>query len=199
MMLIVMISSCGHHDNQPEIKQAVDFLVHRYPESTLQDIYKSFFQDEYGPGHLLSDTGAAKRYLENELSAMTSQGNYQAEPCGTGKNFVRVPLDLVKDGLIPPDPFFNAFIAGASEFKLPDIVDWQGKWTVIVDMIEKMNPDIDNFPADKEAIGKMLERGEYVVHHSESYSRNYDPHYRIMGKAHWETIQKKYLAGNNIQ
>lgn len=193
ILFFASITSCDQNQVEPEIKQAIKYHIKNYPESTLQDIYKSFFQDEFGPGHLLSDTGAAKRYLEYELSEMTSRGNYRAEPCGAGNNFFRVPLDLVKDHIIPPDDFLLAFMESASSFKIPEMDQWRVKWNSIEKIIEKMNLNLDNFDADRSSLAEMMSRNEYVVHHSEAYTRSYDPHYRIMKKEQWIILENKYL------
>jgi hypothetical protein len=174
-----------------EIRQAIKAQVELYPESTLQDIYKSFFQDEFGPGHLIEDTSMARKYLEYELADMTSRGNYNAELCGVGLNFYRVPLDLVKDGKISFEDFLTAFLESASSFRIPETSDWKGSWKMIVTEIESMDIEIKNFDADKKALSEMLDEGETVVHHSESYSHAYNPHYRIIGKAQWEKLAKK--------
>lgn len=171
---------CQPNDN--EIQQAVNNQLEMYPESTLQDIYKSFFQDEFGPGHLLDDTDAARKYLKYELSQMVSKGNYEAELCGTGRNFFRVPLDLVKDGKISKEKFLDAFVKSAASFKVPNIDDWRDKWEKIVTEIETMDLKIRNFNEDKRALSEMLNRGEAVAHHSKIYSERYTPHYRIISR-----------------
>ena len=38
-----------------------------YPETRVQDIDKSFCQDNLGPGHLIPDPQSARNYLESEL------------------------------------------------------------------------------------------------------------------------------------
>lgn len=187
-MALAGFSACRYSESQA-ISRAVSMQLERYPASTLQDIYKSFFQDEFGPGHLLEDTAGARKYLEIELAEMTSAGNYTIEPCGAGERFYRVPLDLVKDGRISREAFFMAFLAGAEAFTVPDVKDWSDKWETIVSEIEKMDVSIRNFEEDKESLRLMLRRGDYVVHHSRIYSESYDPHYRIMGKVQWERLE----------
>jgi len=184
---ILVMKSCCEPEN--EIKKAVRSQLQRYPESSLQDIYKSFFQDEFGPGHLLNDTVGARKYLEYELSEMTSSENHIAEPCGKGKNFYRVPLDLVKDGIISDSILFAAFMESAALFKLPDIESWKKKWNEILVVIEGMNLDLPNFDQDKKVLAEMLDQGESAVHHSQRYEELYRPHYRIMGRAQWERLK----------
>jgi hypothetical protein len=183
ILIMLLLQSCHHADN--EVTRAVKSQLERYPESGLQDIYKSFFQDEFGPGHLLTDTAGAWQYLEYELSEMTSSGNHAAEPCGTGQNFYRVPLDLVKDGIISDSVLFSAFMEGAASFRLPDIDSWKKRWEEIELVIEGMNVDLPDFEADKQALDDMLNHGETAVHHSRNYEEIYKPHYRIVGKEQW--------------
>jgi hypothetical protein len=185
MTMLALQSFC---QDDYEIVHAVRSQLQRYPESSLQDIYKSFFQDEFGPGHLLEDKAGARKYLDYELSEMTSSGNHVAEPCGTGKNFYRVPLDLVKDGLIPFESFFAAFMESAASFALPNNESWKKKWEGILVDIEKMNLNIPNFDEDKKSLADMLKQGETAVHHSQKYEELYNPHYRIMGKEQWFRI-----------
>jgi hypothetical protein len=183
--------ACQKEEN--EIEMAVKAQLEKYPGSSLKDIYKSFFQDEFGPGHLLNDAAGAWQYLEYELSEMTSSGNYNAEPCGTGKNFYRVPLDLVKDGIISDSILFNAFMESASSFRLPDIDSWKKKWEKIEDVVEKMNLNLPEYKEDKESLADMLSQGETAIHHSNRYEELYHPHYRIVGRKQWEMIRGKYL------
>jgi hypothetical protein len=190
ILTFLALQGCSCDDN--EIMDAVRNQLQRYPESSLQDIYKSFFQDEFGPGHLLEDTAGARQYLDYELDEMTSSGNYVAEPCGTGRNFWRVPLDLVKDGMISDSVFFSAFMESASSFRLPDIESWKKKWEEILVVIERMNLNLPDFDKDKKALADMLSQGETAVHHSQRYEELYKPHYRIMGREQWERLSLNF-------
>jgi hypothetical protein len=49
------------------IEKAVINELKYYPEARLRDIYKNFFQDAFGPGHLIPDTTHAGNYLNYEL------------------------------------------------------------------------------------------------------------------------------------
>ena len=164
ILAMTALQRCQTPDN--EIMQAVRNQLQLYPESTLQDIYKSFFQDEFGPGHLVENVSYAREYFDLELEEMASQGRYNAEPCGTGKNFFRVPLDLVKDGKIPEEDYFASFMESSSDFKIPDVETWKTKWGEIVNVIETMELEIKNYKNDKTALAEMLDAGETVVHHS---------------------------------
>ena len=170
----------GNKNEQGAVIMAVEKQLMQYPSSTLKDIYKSFFQDEFGPGHLLTDIVSARRYFDHELSIMKSRGRYKDEPCGMGKNFVRAGMDKVLDGLVSPDEFFNAFLESSAGFKLPDVQEWRTQWNSVLKEIVPLRNRIRDFDKDAAELTELLERGEYVAHHSEIYVREYDPHYRIM-------------------
>ncbi len=190
VILLIIITGCTRENLS--IREAVEAQLHQYPASTLQDIYKSFFQDEFGPGHLVPDSAGAAEYLIYELSVMVSRGNLTAEPCGTGQHFYRVPLDLVKDGIIPPEVYLSAFLASAGEFKPPEISTWKTRWQIILREIEKMDLYIPGYETDKMKLGQLLDTGEFVVHHSKIYSDAYDPHYRIMNRTQWQQLKERY-------
>jgi hypothetical protein len=191
---LLMIINCitwpaqGHSQCRPAIRKAVRAQLAQYPVSTLQDIYKSFFQDEFGPGHLVTDIQGSLTYFQQEINEMTSRGHYLPEPCGTGRNFIRVPLDLVKDGKIPSDEYFSAFVESAKKFKIPETERWRKKWARTAKVIASMGLSIAGFESDRIMLDEMLERGEYVIHHSEAYLNAYDPHYRIISRKEWERV-----------
>ena len=153
-----------------------------YPESTLADIYKSFFQDEFGPGHILSDPEGARDYFNRELAGMKSRKRHRAEYCGTGRNFCRLPMDMVLDGVVCADDYFTVFLSGTRDFRLPDIQMWKEKWQSVYGLLKQSGPALPDFEKDGEAIAAVLERGGYAMHHSARYRLAYDPHYRIIRK-----------------
>lgn len=190
VFLVFLLSGCARPDDA--IRQAVENQLKSYPASTLQDIYKSFFQDEFGPGHLAPDSAGAARYLAYELSEMSSRGNYIPEPCGTGRNFYRVPLDLVKDSFLSSTDLLDAFMESASGFKEPEIDAWKAKWMMIVTEIDAMGLGLPNYEADKEALANMLDSGQAVVHHSTAYEQAYQPHYRIISKEQLKRLNLEF-------
>ncbi len=177
--LFSILTFCSMADDN--IKSAINYQLENYPASRLTDIYKSFFQDFYGPGHLLENPDAALNYLERELEQVDSYSlKNSIEGTGYKNQFARVDLCLIKDGRITYDDFSKLFIKSAETFKLPDIEEWKKEWTKILSVIESMEIEIQEFATDKFMLNEMLERGEYVVHHSEEYIEAYAPHYRII-------------------
>ena len=182
LVLILIITSCSMNEEK-QIRQAVKYQMKHYPASHLKDIYKNFFQDFYGPGHLLQNPEASLNYLQNELKEVDGCTLHKpVEGTGYKNNFVRVDLCLITKGEISLEEFSRLFLESAETFKIPEIEEWQAEWNKIISVIEEMDVKIGNFEKDKAELVKMLERGEYVMHHSKEYIEAYDPHYRIIRK-----------------
>lgn len=172
--------------DQERVKVAVQRIMNDYPQSTLQDVYKSFFQDKFGPEHIINDTIAAKRYLSSELSREDIDSVIILELTGVDGNFIRVGLGAIKSGKVDFDVFLNAFIKSAFVAKHISVEQWRKEWIDVLSAIEAMDVDIANYEVDKEAINKVLQQGRYVMHHSQQYRDTYNPHYRIIAKEIFE-------------
>ena len=157
-----------------------------YPKSTLKDLYKNFFQDKFGPGHIISDTTAAANYLRREMASYTETEGDIAEPTGWEGNFYRVNLSVIKKGQIPYPVYFDAFIRSVNGIRPVTVAEWQKEWNRIEAIIRTMNFSLTNYKEDKKEIEDRLNRGEYVGHHSKIFEDNYSPHYRIISKAIFE-------------
>lgn len=164
------------------IEQAIGKQMVSHPASTLQDLYKNFFQEQFGPGHLVPDTTSAARYLRYELQTMDSESQTLYEPIGVEGRFVRVNLTVISRGYITIEAFLDAFLRSATCFELPAIKDWKIRWKEIEDTIIKMGLDktLPRFKEDSQAIDELLREGNYVMHHSPEYSEAYQPHYRLI-------------------
>lgn len=162
-----------------EIRKVLKFHLNTYLGSTVIDLYKSFFQDQYGPGHLLADEDAAWRFLNLELEEMKSQKRHIAEPCGLGRSFYRLSLDLVVDKIIDKNEYFEAFIASSKTFIPVQVSTWQQQWSMIVPLIKEEANNLPTLEEDLARIDALLISGSYVMSHSQAYRDRYDPHYRI--------------------
>ena len=177
-----------------QVTEAAQTQMNNYPASTLCDLYKNFFQDKFGPGHLAPDAASADNYLRRELESMNTRDNsYYAETTGWERRFCRVNLSLLKNNIIPYDTFFVAFMESMNSLELPDVAQWRKEWNKIVAIIEKMNLNLPNYEQDKAMLNALLSEGKYVVHHSEPYVQSYAPHYRIIRTDIFEKELKKYI------
>ena len=64
--LAMLFTACQNTDDKA-IRRMCEDIHTQYPMATLQDIYKTCYQDYFGAEHLVSDTASARLYLQREL------------------------------------------------------------------------------------------------------------------------------------
>ncbi|MFA5444767.1 MAG: hypothetical protein WC128_05935 [Bacteroidales bacterium] len=191
ILCITILFSCAQSTKdrlfEEKVTTALKQQMARYPQSTLRDIYKNFFQDKFGPGHLLSDTAAAGQYLCRELNSYNPDTlpflSPYVDSTGWELRFFRVDLRVIKEGKVSYRDFFEAFVRSAQAAPVISVEEWTKEWTRIVAVLEKQPYSVIHQPdykADKDSIIAMLLRGEYVGHHSRIYVASYAPHYRLI-------------------
>ena len=188
--LLVVATACTGDDTRERIRQSVERQMERYPHSTLRDLYKNYFQDRFGPGHIIADEKAADNYLRYELENSTTMEGDDYEPTGYEERFLRVNLSVIADGRVPYDKYLSAFVRSVNGIEPITVEQWREEWKVIDEVINKMNLNLSNYEADRAEIWALLERGEYVMHHSKLFEQHYDPHYRIIER---EIFQREIL------
>ena len=171
-------------------KAAIARQLQDYPESRVQDIYKSFCQDNLGPGHLIPDPQSARNYLESEIQTFREDldsARYDAPsimyyPVGDQGNYVRVDLSVVLDGLVGEEAYLDAFVRSANEGMRLTEEQWVSKWKEVEKVIRKDFPDIPGANEDLEMIDSYVQKGDLIMHHSETFGEAYNPHYRIIAR-----------------
>lgn len=187
MLFLLFFLSCSNNKNfGTNVRDAITYQMEKYPESTLIDLYKNFFQDRFGPGHLIENTEAAHDYLHHELAYTPAEFTEVAEPTGWQHNFYRVNLAIVKNEIISCDALLDALVRSANNVKPLSMKEWQKEWSEIEAIIKTMQLSLPNYKEDKKEIDAKLAEGIYVGHHSDAYNKAYDPHYRIISKKIYE-------------
>ena len=170
-----------------KIRQSVKRQLELYPESTLRDLYKNFFQDRFGPGHIIADNSAADRYLRYELNSADGFEGLDYEPTGYEGRFYRVNLGVIADGRVPYDKYFDAFVRSVNGITPISIEEWSKEWNEIDSVIMTMGLDLENMAHDRAEIKALIEGGDYVMHHSQRFNDHYQPHYRIIERTIFES------------
>lgn len=188
MTALLLLGSCSRESaTQSKIRKAVERHMELYPESQLQDLYKNFFQDRFGPGHIISDHSAAERYLRHELETSENFEGEDYEPTGYEGRFYRVNLGVIADGRVPYYKFFDAFVRSVNGIEPISIETWQREWREIETVIMSMKLDMENVAEDSAEIEALIQGGDYVMHHSKRFNDYYQPHYRIIERNIFET------------
>lgn len=197
IILTFLIFQTSEKDVKTLIRDSINLQLRTYPLSQLRDLYKSFFQDRFGPGHLITNISSADEYLKYELKTAKTFKNAYYEYCGYMGNLLRVNLRILHENLIPYDIYFNAFIKSVNSIKPIPIEQWISEWnyirSVIIDM--GLNKVLYNFEEDDNYIYEILSKGEYQMSHSKRYDDAYEPHYRIIEKNIFNKEILPYIEG----
>lgn len=175
-----MLLAVACHQPQPSPEAFVLGYFEKYPEATLQDIYKGSFQDVFGPAHILTDRQAVIRYIESELKASTSFEEDDYQPCGWQGNFYQVNLKVIADGRVPMDVFVDAFMASANGIDTTLTPAFVKDWQELQQAVRTLRPQLEGYCEDSTLLAHLLKEGKYVVHHSRKFNEHYHPHYRII-------------------
>ena len=187
-LALLLAAGCSTVDKEA-IEAGIARQLDMYPQSTLQDIYKSFYQECFGPGHIIEDEYSAAAYFHQETSISTEEpyGGYLYEPTGASGGYYRVNLYAVNAGILPADLVLSAFLRSAKPVTPEGIKTWKKTWRAVEKIAEEFH--LRGYEADKEALDAIVnsDSPDMAVHHSQAYEEAYDPHYRIVEKEIFET------------
>lgn len=179
---LLMACSTAPDSEENAIRTMCTEIAEHYPQATLQDVYKTCFQDFFGAEHLLKDTAMAHNYLLSEIAACKDE-NLSAmpdyEPTGFRHRFVRVNLSEVLSGAMSEDELFARFVeAAGTNNAFSD--NWSEEWQ----RIEKIALEVHPAWTDTilQAALQFAASTASPVRHSEAFRNAYHPHYRIVRK-----------------
>ena len=167
--------------------------LQRYPEATLQDIYKGSFQDVFGPAHILTNREAVVNYIKREMETAEKFEEADYIPCGWQGQFLQVNLKVIADGRVPMDDFVDAFMASANGIDTTLTQAFVEDWKLIQQAVRKVAPTLEGFAEDSTFLSGLLSEGKYVVHHSRKFNKHYHPHYRIIRRDLFEEKILPYI------
>ena len=191
---LILAMGCTRIDKKA-VEAAIARQLDMYPATTLQDIYKSFYQEAFGPGHIIEDEYSAASYFHPETSISTEEpyGGYLYEPTGANGGYYRVNLYAVQSGILPAEVLLSAFLRSAEPVTPEGVKQWKKTWRQVARTAAQFG--LPGYEADKAALDAILasDSPDKAVHHSDAYSAAYDPHYRIVRKDIFEAELKPYL------
>ena len=195
-LLMIMgwdIAFGASQERNDSIRRALEYQRAHYPVSQYRDVYKNFMQDFFGPGHILANKDGAEAYLKREMAETERFDGPAYEPTGFRGNFYRVNIRAVKEGVIPYDVFFNAFVESVQGIVPPSGDYWMELWKEIDGVIGEMGWTFENEAEDREALARQFAEGNYIAHHSRAYNQGVNFHYRIISRRLFEERLRPYL------
>jgi len=176
--------ACTRKTTMPEdaVRELCEYMVSTYPQATLQDLYKTCYQDFFGAEHLMQDTAAARAYLHYELEELRNErikelGMPMREPTGFRHRFERINLALVLNGEMSEETLLHLFIDAAGKDNALHN-NWANEWAEIEAIALQVQPAWQN--DELQALLREAAAGNHAVHHSEAFRNTYKPHYRII-------------------
>lgn len=125
LLALISIFSFQFSISHAQCPEALIRYAEQYPAAEPTDLYKLVFQDLYGPGHLITDSLAAVRYISKEVDEMadprpngTPFPLYEYTLCDS--NFVRVNLLLVKWNKISLKQLVSAVLRSTQGMPTPN-------------------------------------------------------------------------------
>ena len=176
--IIALFTSCKNDERA--IREMCQYIHNQYPVATLQDIYKTCYQDFFGAEHLMNDTAAARYYIHQELEQCKDTDLSlmpRREPTGFRHRFVRINFSNIVEGELTEEQLVMMFIDAAGKDNAYSD-DWFEEWKKIDKIALEVNPDWKDDELQSELM--MAAEHKYAVRHSEAFRNNYNPHYRII-------------------
>lgn len=187
LALLLLSSLCTLHyalctpvADSTAICRMVTTLHARYPHMTLQDVYKTCYQDRFGAEHAAPDSASAMAYLGYELEQLGHDAMPMPpiEPCGYRHRYERVSLVLVQRGQMTAEQVLSGFLLAArTSTDVAEPMTWAEEWGIIARIALRLVPEWhDN---ELEQLLSEAALHNRAVHHSPSFREYYHPHYRI--------------------
>ena len=194
LLLMIVMAACVRHDTESqvpedEVRTLCEYMVRTYPAATLQDVYKTCYQDFFGAEHMIQDTAAARKYLRYELNELRNDGMNELrmplrEPTGFRHRFERINLSLVLNGEMTEDELLRLFIEAAGDYEQTGNksqesgLTWPDEWAQIEAIALDVQPAWQN--EELQALLHEAAANKQAVRHSEAFRIAYKPHYRII-------------------
>lgn len=172
------------------LKTTILHEMYLFPEIQLTDFYKIFYQDYFGPGHFFSDNQQIIKQLEKEISELQKFDDPIPKdvPIYGLNNFLQVNLNMISLYDMKLEDVAEIFYE-SSRIELYQPLPWLDHWQNMQQLLQMLGFELN--PEDqKKLLPYALENQS--VHHSETYTTLYHPHYRVIDADMWEELIRYY-------
>lgn len=182
-LLLLGLLSCRPAMTEKEMKIAQLIQYHKKlrPGFEIQDAYKLLYQGNLGVEHIMSDTIAAKEYLEYELSSIRETDFPEEsliENISIDTSIVRINLRPFKRLNLNTEKLWRTMMLSVEHYPKVD-EKFTHAWTLCVQLCEN-----EVLPFDIEKVrffDEQMRNNNYrSAHHSNYYTDTYKPAYRVV-------------------
>lgn len=161
-----------HNREQAEVLIKQEFRL--FPKATMADLYKLFYQACLGTKHGEGRKAKFEKALFKELKQINDESIiYPSYSINYIYPIARVSLYDVLNKKVELDELVENFFRLRHLDLLMNLDEWQAEWRELEQLILQLKPKIvQDLPQD------CLTSG-VVPHHSEIYTKEYNPHYRL--------------------
>jgi hypothetical protein len=179
LLLAIFISFSIQCNKDSSIYNLLNEHLNKYPEMTVQDIYKLLYQSTFGVKHLLTDTLKARDYLLKEYNEINASDEPLLENISIDNEVVRVNLRSFKNKKLNIDKLFEVMLISAEEIK-GETNEFKKCWQAFESLVKsnEFNFKIDTVVSYYDLIATIPKE----VHHSKEFIELYKPHYRVVIK-----------------
>jgi len=165
------------HPPESKLDALMRQQIERYPVLHIEDAYKLVYQGTLGIEHLLTDTLAAKNYLEQEWRAIPAVDDEPVyDIISPDSQWVRLHLKRYKAAGGNTDAVWRAMLRSA---KTGDRKIFMQRWQEFMSLVDEQR-----LPFDRDELlafdRQMTQAGYPAIHHSSAYREAYQPAYRIL-------------------
>jgi uridine kinase/uncharacterized membrane protein len=163
-----------------EINRVITEQVKLYPKSEAVDLLKILYQNEFGPGHLITDSVKAKKILADEVfrSSVGAQNFPEKIIEPIGNNLCRLHIAAVHAAGLSPDTLYRFFELTAIHTR-----GTEESFLRKVRILEQM-AESKAFPASaaeiEAAVSMWQAGGGGLFSHSAVFKEAYKPAYRVV-------------------
>lgn len=157
-----------------DIKQILINHFNLYPQSQITDMVKLLYQNEFGGGHMISDSSQSLNYLKSEINSLNFKNEKIYEYIGN--NLCRFNLNAVKSLNLELNTLNQMFVYTANNVK-GDIKIFEEKLKILRELCTEFSFSLDEFD---NYLTEYKAKGYPAVSHSEIYRKNYFPAYRVI-------------------
>ena len=160
----------------------------RYPAMEAEDWYKLVHQSVFGAGHAIQNVETAHDWLIREWEDLETVSNEPlVEILGPDSMYARINLRPYKSAGGRSDELFQAFLQTANHGAEPGD-GFERYWQSLRDAAKKRTITVSLDALDS-LYSIMSAEGLPAIHHSERYSRLYDPAYRVVSRELLQEMQ----------